>query len=237
MKPSLFTGCLFGVVALLMAMPGFSQIISRNDVVHGVRSSLEKFIAQTDPTLKIRSVFQRHDLKVDEGEVVWQIASDGDSLRPGRHSIAVDMLVGGKVERKINVAVVIKRSIEVPTVRRSLKRGQLVTAADIKWKLIEMARPIDGLVLDDEDVIGMATVRSVREGIPLRAKWFDEPLAVDRGDRVQVKLVQGSLVINTTAVALGKGRVGDMIQLKNPTSHIRYEAKVSAPGKARIQTW
>jgi flagellar basal body P-ring formation protein FlgA len=220
-----------------MAATGFAQVISRGEIIRDVQTSLEKVATQTNSGLKVVSIFQRHDLKVADGKVSWRIDVDPSSLKPGRRSIAVSALVNGVPEVSINVTAVIKRYLEVPVVRQSLKRGSLVRADDIKWQRIEMARKIEGLVRDEEDVIGMMAVRTVREGTPLRLKWFDEPLAIERGERVRVILVQGGLIINTTAIALGKGRIGDTIQLRNPASHVRYEAKVSAPGQARVQTW
>ncbi|MBF0446297.1 MAG: flagellar basal body P-ring formation protein FlgA [Magnetococcales bacterium] len=237
MKRPLITGCLFGAVTLLVAATGFSQVVKNADIESGVLKSLNKIAKQTRTGLVVTKIFQRHDLNLADGEVVWQIDTDPKSLVPGRNTIAVNVLVNGETKTQIKVAAIIKRFLDVPVVKRTLKRGSLVTANDIKWKRLEMKRAIDGLMVDDQDVIGMVSLRSVKAGMPLRMKWFAEPLAIDRGEKVKVKLVQGGLVINTTAVALSKGRVGDVIQLRNPKSHIRYEAKVSAPGQALIQTW
>jgi flagellar basal body P-ring formation protein FlgA len=237
MKRPLITGCLFGAVALLVAATGFSQVVKRTDVADGVQQSLAKFAKQTRSGLVVTKVFQRHDLKLSDGGVEWQIDTDPESLVPGRNSIVVNVLVDGDAKKQIKVAAVIKRILDVPVVKRSLKRGSLITARDIKWKRLEMNRDIEGLLVDDQDIIGMVALRSVKAGMPLRVKWFAEPLAIDRGERVKVTLVQGGLIISTTAVALSKGRVGDVIQLRNPKSHIRYEAKVSAPGQALVQTW
>lgn len=236
MKPLLFIS-LLSASFLFLSSPAYSQTVSRADLVRDVRIDLERLLAQANPELKVTTLFQRTDLLVGEGKVSLQLDVEPEYLAAGRHPIQVRVLVNGQLEKQIKVMALLKRIVEVPVVRHSMKRGSLVTSRDIKWQRIEMVRAIEGLVKDEEDVIGKVALRSVREGIPLRSKWFDEPLAVDRGDRVNVKLIQGGLIINTTAVALGKGRVGDMIQLRNPSSHVRYEARVSAPGQARVQTW
>ncbi|MBF0382459.1 MAG: flagellar basal body P-ring formation protein FlgA [Magnetococcales bacterium] len=237
MKRPLITGCLFGAAALFMAATSYSQVVKRVDIADGVQKSLANLAKQTRSGLVVTKVFQRHDLKLTDGEVEWQIDVDPESLVPGRNTIAVNVLVDGDSKKKIQVSAIIKRMLEVPVIKRSLKRGSLVNAKDIKWKRLEVTRTIDGLLVDEQDVIGMVTQRSVKAGMPLRMKWFAEPLAIDRGERVKVKFVKGGLVINTTAVAMSKGRVGDTIQLRNPKSHIRYEAKVSAPGQALIHAW
>lgn len=237
MKISYFVSGLLGAYALLFSAAASAQVVARADVVAGVRPQLEAVLALANSNLKVTSIFHRHDLKLADGEVTWQVDVDPGSLKPGRRTVQVTALVEGIPEATTKVATVIKGYLDVPVARHNLKRGSSVIASDIEYKRIEVTRPIDGLVGDKEDVVGMMTLRAVREGVPLRMKWFDAPLAIERGESVKVKLVRGGLVINATAIALGKGRVGDTIQLRNPESHIRYEARVSAPGQARIQSW
>ncbi|MBF0446696.1 MAG: flagellar basal body P-ring formation protein FlgA [Magnetococcales bacterium] len=236
-KKPLFSSCVLGCFTLLMASVGFSQTISRIDVVQGVQKGLEQVVAGSASGLKVSTVFYRQSLELSDGEVIWQIGSDADQLKAGRQSVPVTVLVNGVPETKISVLAVIKRFLEVPVVSRSISRGETVASEDIKWQEIEMVRPIDGLVRDEEDIIGKVAVRTIREGTALRSKWFDAPLAVERGEQVRVQLVRGGLVIRTTAIALDKGRIGDMVPLRNAKSHVRYEARVFAPGQARVQTW
>ncbi len=217
--------------------PGYAQVVEKSRVLREVKSHLAMLIATGDPTLEIDRVVMRHDMRVRDGKVDLAFNVDQDKIKPGRLTIPVKILIDGLPEADLNVVALLKRYIAVPVARQSLKRGSIVTARDVKMKRMEMSRPIDGLVADVAEVIGLAPLRTVRAGVPLRAKWFDEPLAVDRGERVRVKLINGGLVINTVGIAMSKGRIGDMVQLKNPKSQIRYEAKVMAPGQARIQNW
>jgi flagella basal body P-ring formation protein FlgA len=237
MKRPLFAGCFFGAVALLITATGFSQVVSRVDVMSGVRASLGRALAQNGSGMVVEKIFQRRDVTVADGSIVWQIDTDLDDLNPGRRSIPVTAMVNGVPGTQIKVVAVIKRYLKVPVVRRSLKRGSMVRAKDIKMKRVEMVREIDGLVVNSEDIVGTVTLRKVSKGTPLQMKWFAEQLAVERGDRVMVRLIKGGLRINTTAEALANGRIGEVIQLRNPKSHVRYEARISAPGQALVQTW
>ncbi|MBF0358067.1 MAG: flagellar basal body P-ring formation protein FlgA [Magnetococcales bacterium] len=237
MKRPLFAGCFFGVVALLVAATGFSQVVARTDVMSGVSASLGRAFAKNGSGLVVEKIFQRTDITVADGSIVWQIDTDLDDMKPGRRSIPVTAMVNGVPDTQIKVVAVIKRYLKIPVVRRSIKRGSMVTAKDLKMKRMEMVREIDGLVVNSEDIIGMVAKRKVSKWTPLQMKWFAEQLAVERGDRVMVRLIKGGLRINTTAEALADGRVGEMIQLRNPKSHVRYEARISAPGQAMVQTW
>ncbi len=221
----------------MVATTGFSQLVSRAQVVQGVKAPLEAMAVRSGSGLKVVTLFQRHDLNLPDGEVTWRVELDSESLKLGRQPIPVSVLVDGEAVSSISLNAVIKRFVEVPVVRRTIKRGVRITADDIQWHKIELVRAIDGLVKDEMDVIGMVAVRTIREKTPLRTKWFRLPLAVDRGERVRVRVAQKGLVINTVGIALEKGRVGDLIELRNPQSHVRYEARISAPGQALVQTW
>lgn len=237
MKKTLLTISILGLSTFLTISTGFSQIISRADVARGVMVDLKRIVDLQGSGFQVGSVYQRYDLNLAEGDVLWQVEAEPGSLHVGRQNVPVNVLVDGVPASKVTVSAVIRRFVTVPVVRRLLKRGDQVTDEDIRWKSIEMTRPIDGLVQDKADVIGMVAQRSIRGDTPLRMKWFNEPLAIDQGDRVLVKLIRGGLVIRTFAIAVEKGRVGDTIQLRNPKSQIRYEAKVSGPGQARVLTW
>lgn len=228
---------LMGGAALLLSHSADAQVINRLEIANAVKSEISAILAHSDSGLEVDGVFQRYDLTLDDGSVEWRVDLDPDTIKPGRRNVVAEAWLNGKPVKQLRVSASIKRYMELPMLKRSMKKGEFLSADDIRWKRIEVNRPMDGLVVDDADIIGQVAQRNLRENLPIRSKWFAEPLAIDRGDQVMVKLVQGGLTIRAMAVALNKGRVGDMIQLRNPKSRVRYEARVSAPGQAQVHTW
>ncbi|MBF0156216.1 MAG: flagellar basal body P-ring formation protein FlgA, partial [Magnetococcales bacterium] len=114
-------------------------------------------------------------------------------------------------------------------------RNQSVGADDLEWQTVEVDKPLRGTILDPKEVVGLTASRQVREGIPLGESWFERPLAVERGSLVRVLLEKGGLVITSSATSVGKGRVGDLVEVRNPRSQRRFMARVVAPGEVRVE--
>lgn len=227
-----------GVVGMLMAQLATAQEIKPVEVNQGVRTELQHILTSSGSELRVEDVLYRYLLKLPDGVVQWVVEGGSSSLSPGRQDVAVSVMVDGKLEKAIRVPANLKLVIRVPVVLAPLQRGDTIGAQDIEWREITTVRAIPGLVQSEEDVAGMAAVRRIQEGVPLQLKWFETPMAVDRGDRVRVKVSSGKgLNIETVAVALEKGRVGDTIQLRNPDSQMRYEAKIIGPGAVQLGAW
>lgn len=214
--------------------PLFAQTIPRTEIARGVSDRMQALFSETPSGLQVVKLFSRHDLRIPDGVVRWELPETVAELAPGRQTVSVSAFVDGVREKDIRVTAVLRRVVDTPVLRKSLRRGEIVTAADLRWRKSELSRPVPDLVRDPSQVVGLAVLRQVREGLPMRQRWFGAPVVVDRGQRVQVKLVRGGLSIKTVGVAMSSGRVGDLIQFRNPKSRLRFEAKVTAPGQARI---
>ncbi len=60
------------------------------------------------------------------------------------------------------------------------------------------------------------------------------PLAVHRGDRVQVKVSAGGVVLKFESEAESSGRPGDTVVIRNPENGNRFAARVEDQGKVTV---
>ena len=227
-------GCLGSV---LCNASGWAQSISRSEVEQVLDVSLRAAFEEIGTGLQIVALRHRTDLEVPDGVVSWQLGSDLANLDPGHHTLSVAVLVDGASVDRTRVMVTLKQSLQTPMLSRSIKRGEMVAEADVQMQDVVLTRPLPGRIEELNRVVGMVAKRGLREGRPLVDRWFEQPLAVDRGDRVRIHLVRGGLKIETSGVALLRGRVGDLIPIRNPQSRAQYEARIIAPGEARVRAW
>ncbi|MEO5368279.1 MAG: flagellar basal body P-ring formation chaperone FlgA [Magnetococcus sp. WYHC-3] len=157
-------------------------------------------------------------------------------MEPGRQVLDLSLLVNGQAVERIRPTVVLQQRVVVAKARRALRRGETISDADLVWEEELMTRPAPGLVATREDILGKAAARGIRAGQPIQLGWLDMPVAVERGQSTLVVLETGGLRIRTIGVALDSGRVGDLITVRNPDSQLRYQARVEAPGQARVET-
>ncbi|MBF0428432.1 MAG: flagellar basal body P-ring formation protein FlgA [Magnetococcales bacterium] len=228
---SVLSGCL----ATVFAWPVYAQSLPRQNIIREVEQELRTVLEKNPKGLRLDRVFYRDELHVPDGKVTWTVKSD--DLRQGRQTIPVEVAVNGKVTNTIQVAITLKKRIRYLTLARPLKRGEVVTEADLTWEEGEFDRAVSGLMQDPKQVIGLATSRQVQADKPLQLDWFVTPMVIKRGERVQVTTARGALQIEMVGVAQSAGRVGETIQLENPASHRRFDARVTGPGQAQVMTW
>lgn len=226
-----------GLAVLFLAPLARSQEVSPDTVNRAVTEKLRTILASQKSDLRVEDVNYRYFLRLPDGNLDWAIET-APNTATGQQSVPVVVSVNGQVEKKLRVPVTLKMEVKVPVARNTLQRGQGVSPGDLEWQTLSLTRPIPDLVRNDGEVLGLAATRRINPGEPLHASWFEKPMAVERGERVRVVVANSpGLQIEATAVALDKGRIGDIIQLRNPDSQMRYEARVLSPGTVQVGTW
>ncbi|MBF0272178.1 MAG: flagellar basal body P-ring formation protein FlgA [Magnetococcales bacterium] len=231
------SGLLMGLLTFSASFSAQAQVLQRSDVIRESEQRIKALLDQENGGVRLERVFYRDELTLPDGKVTWKVVPSAEEWRTGRQNVPVEVSVNGKVATVIQVAVTLKQSMRYLVLRRPLKRGDVVTDADLKWEESELERPPVGLVEDPKRVVGQSVTRQIQANRPLQSDWFSAPVVVTRGERVQVAASRGGLHIETTAVAHTAGRVGETIVLENPSSRRRFDARVTGPGRAEVVAW
>lgn len=123
----------------------------------------------------------------------------------------------------------------VPVLERPMARDAIITADDLRL----ITRPIDsngaGLVLDQEQLIGMQLKRALDAGSTLRLANLRKPDVIKRGQ--QVTLVSGSkgLEVRIQGKALANAAEGERVSVSNLSSGKRIEGIAHADGTVTVQ--
>jgi len=122
----------------------------------------------------------------------------------------------------------------VPAVNRRLKRGSVITKNDIEWLSVRNSKIRKDMVTDDEDLIGMAASRTIRESTPIRYSYIRRPILVARGGLVTINLTIPTMRLTAQGKALQEGSMGDTVQIKNTQSSQTIEAKVTGMNEVSV---
>ncbi|MBF0627908.1 MAG: flagellar basal body P-ring formation protein FlgA [Magnetococcales bacterium] len=226
-------GLLFGLISL----PAHAQVIQQSEVVSATGQQIQTALEKDPDGLRLDRVFYRDDLSLPDGKVSWKIPAGVGEWRAGRQSVPVEVTVNGKVAKVVQVTALLKQSARYLVLKRPLKRGDVVTDADLKWEESELDRQPVGWVDDPKQVVGQSASRQLQANRPLQSDWFSAPQVVARGERVQVVASRGALQIESTAIAKSAGRVGETITMENPASHKKFDARITGPGRAEVLAW
>ena len=152
------------------------------------------------------------------GRFVATVAAPADDPAAKRHRIT------GRVHPMISIPVVGKR----------LRRGDIVKKHHITWTSIRESSVRRDTILHEEDLLGMAAKRIVREHAPIRLSYVQRPVLVRKNGLVTIHLASRSMTLTAQGQAMQDGSKGEIVQVKNIQSKKVIEAVVTHAGKVRV---
>lgn len=129
------------------------------------------------------------------------------------------------------------RGQPVVTVIRSLRRGDLVTAADVELRPMEKSMKIprnESVFTTIEEVLGQEASRSLRSGDVLTDRRCMQPIMVNRGQLVTVTASASGFRVKMQATARKAGRLGEMLEVETLDDQERLLARVVGRGELAI---
>jgi flagella basal body P-ring formation protein FlgA len=94
--------------------------------------------------------------------------------------------------------------------------------------------PRSGVIESRLALVGKLARRTLLPGVPIPINAVGEPNAIANGARVRVIFEQDGLDIETYAVALQAGSVGQVISVRNPDSGMTISGVIQADGSVRV---
>jgi flagella basal body P-ring formation protein FlgA len=109
------------------------------------------------------------------------------------------------------------------------------TAAQLTHGRADALANSGGLLTDPRQVEGKILRVGLVAGAPILSPLLDLPIAVHRGDKVMLTLIDPEMTIKATALAMEDGRVGDSITVQNSESQKTLRATVARDGGVEIK--
>lgn len=213
-----------GSEALVVRGTGVKQ-----DSVSLVAMAQEALLAQLSrqyARAEVTPVGGPYEMRHPAGEVaVMPRVSDAASVRP-RMRVWLDVSLDGQHYRAVPIWFAVKAYAPVRVAKRSMPPRQRITGDDFR---IEERNVVDvqGVPVPTGELLASTWLkRGVRAGEVLIDAAMESAPLIERGDDVRVKVVVGSIQIETKGIALGNGRLGDTIKVENPGSREAFSGKV-----------
>ena len=100
---------------------------------------------------------------------------------------------------------------------KNLSKGQVIMRGDLQLEK-RPQRYLHGSYRDMDEIIGRKVKNHLAAGTILKVRHLDTSYLVNEEDTVLVVAANNSITITTSAIALEKGQLGDMITVKNLNS-------------------
>jgi flagella basal body P-ring formation protein FlgA len=154
------------------------------------------------------------------------------NLSAGRISVSVECSTNQSWQ--VFVTAEVKLMVEAVVANHSLRRGEILMENDVKKSLIDLSNLRQGYLTNLENAVGYELKRNIALGEPLRHQQLAMPMVISRGEIVSIYAISTAISVEASGTALGNGRIGELIRVKNNRSGRIVQAKVTAAGKVEI---
>lgn len=123
---------------------------------------------------------------------------------------------------------------EMLTWAHSLVAGETVRADDLAYARLPRFQAPPDAPRDADDIIGKVARRPLRAGAAVAERDVSSPEVIHPNDTVSVTYRSGPVVLTLTAKAMGAARLGETVDVVNPSSKKVLQAIASGPDRAVV---
>lgn len=145
---------------------------------------------------------------------VVQSARGGSTVQ----SFLIAAHVGDQESARFWVKAEVRLYDQVVVAARPVARQETLGAKDLRLERREIAPRLGQPFTRIDDVIGKQAIRAIANDDVITAVAVDRPMLLKRGSSINLIFDSGSLRVETQGVAEEGGKIGDLIQVKNPAS-------------------
>ena len=221
----------FFVAALIFMMSltprTFAYTIAGADIEAIALAAVEQALAQRGETRRHEIFFMQTapDLKLPEGVVDVKAHLPAQISYISLTPVRAVVYVNGRAQRTVSFSANIKVYDNVLVANHDLRIEVPVTAAD--FRTTEIA--IDGrneYIKDTAEVEGLVPHRFIRAGQPVTKSYFQQPVAVNTGQRVNIIINYRGIKASAKGIIMTRGRIGSIVKVKNESSEKILSARV-----------
>lgn len=154
------------------------------------------------------------------------------SGRSERFSALIRTSAGTEIARLSGRA---EHRVLIPVLGRSVARGDIIRASDIRLQDIAFNRTIGTpMLIESMDIVGQAASRTLRAGAPINPDDVAAPTLVDRQELVTLVYRHGALALTVRARSLDDGAMGQSIDVMNLQSDRVVRGVVAGHGLVHV---
>lgn len=159
---------------------------------------------------------QIEDQTFPENYVVARCDADKSFLK-GNTKVSIVFSKNDKFLKRIYVPVSVKLQREVPVVARAMQRGEVLQAADVELKMMDIT------YISDEPVtefVGMRLTQNCAKAQILTRSMLSGSSDIQRGDQVSIVLQYGNVQVRTMGTALDNAGIGQTVRVRKENSSL-----------------
>jgi flagella basal body P-ring formation protein FlgA len=203
-----------------------AQVLTGERIKEIFRKHLLKSAPWDEGAMNIDVLSSPGDLALPEGDLGWEIWTNGNGDYLGNISAVATFCVDGAQVRRIPLSGRISVSGEVVQAVKPIRRGETVGPEDVDLVEVQSIKQGHQALRGLDQAIGMRALRNIRPGQTLTTRMVENPPAVRKGAPVTIVAENKILRVTTLGEALEDGWPGDRIRVRNVQSGKEITCKV-----------
>jgi len=194
--------------------------------------ALSSFISKTDRQIDVRQLVLDKPMRIPTDSFGLEVVSL-QTTQPGHFGVDFKS-VAGSDEVRFQLRAIADEYRTMPVAARPLKRGDIVTAGDVRLEKINGTSIGRDGVENLGDLVGKSLTKDVGQGEMFKTSAVVIPAVVTSGSRVTILFRLNRLEATATGTALENGGYNQEIKVRNDGSKKVIVAKVVEPGLVSV---
>jgi flagella basal body P-ring formation protein FlgA len=157
-------------------------------------------------------------VSVPAGPVSYKVLKPVKGITPGLHNFLLSADIGGKEEARVWIKADVRVFEDVVVSSYPLAHHETIRADHVRMERRDISSFSVRPFIRIADVEGQQATRAIEVNETLTQKMVERATLVRRGAQVVLLYDTGSLHVEAPGIAHEPGKIGDVIQVKNPVS-------------------
>ncbi len=118
--------------------------------------------------------------------------------------------------------------------KKALRKGEPLKSDDLYQAEMDAQRLKQGYYTDPKELVGLVCKKDIAPDTIITSYQIESARMVLKGQEVSITAIAGSLKITMGGIAMSDGILGDVIKVKNTSSHKIIEAQVSGVSSVKV---
>src|SRR5699024_8543255 len=199
-----------------------------NDIqsVESIRAAAEAFVVAPHDDANVSARAGRLDPRLRLPSCDRPLSTFAATAAAAGGNQSVGVRCEGSRNWTIYVPVKVSRRARVVVLARTVQRDTLLTPEHLDMVTRDVAGLSSGFFTQAEELVGHRVKRSAAAGTVLTPVLVHRPPLIERGDRVTLASGSSAVAVSAPAEALGAGRRGERLRVRNLSSGKVIEAVV-----------
>jgi flagella basal body P-ring formation protein FlgA len=203
-----------------------------------VRQVVERFVAEAlgerARDAVVRAIEVPGRLHVPAGAYDARVLLPPGAPILGRTRLQLEVTVDGAVAKTAWITADVGLFGPVVVATRPVGRGEVLAADDLAVDRRDLSQMPRGVVTDPADALAHVTRAPLMANAPVRLEQLHAPMAVRRGDVVQLVAARGSLRITTPGEVRDDAGVGEQVRVVNRSTRKELYGRVLDGGTVEV---